>query len=107
MGAAVSDFATRTDAPDYSKRSESRSRYGKMIYLATYKKKHDSRQPEYKQRKLLFIEADEGLALDKVVTLVRRIAGGDFDASSVEIIARKDWDAASIRHPRIRIHKLH
>jgi hypothetical protein len=95
-----------TDAPDYSKRYESRSRYGKMIYLATYKTKHDSRQPEYKQRRLLFIEADEGLALDKVLTLVQRLTGGDFDDSSVEIIARKDRDAANIRHPQIRLHKL-
>lgn len=78
-----------------------------MIYLAIYRNKHDSRQPEYKQKRLLFIEADKGLTLEKVLTLVQRLAGGDFDESSVEIIAHKDCEAANIKHPRIRLHKLH
>ena len=100
------EFTKLTDAPKYSEGNESGSQYGKMIYLATYKKKHDPRQPEYKLRRLLFIEADEKLALEKVVTLVHRITGSDFDDSSVEIIARKDWHAANLRHPRIRLHRL-
>lgn len=100
------EFTKLTDTPEYSEGNESGSQYGKMIYLATYKKKHDPRQPEYKLRRLLFIEADERLALDKVVKLVHRITGGDFDDSSVEIIAHKDWHAANLRHPCIRLHSL-
>jgi hypothetical protein len=77
-----------------------------MIYLAIYKKKNNTHQPEYQKSRLLFIEADKELRLDKVVTLVQKLTGGDFDQSSVEIIGQKDWDAAKLKHPRISLHQL-
>lgn len=76
-----------------------------MIYLATYNKKTELEHLS-KSRSLLFIEAQERLALDKVVDLVKRLTQGDFEESSVEIIGEKAWDAAKLKHPRIKFHKL-
>jgi hypothetical protein len=78
-----------------------------MIYFATYSKKSDFRQPDYKQRKLLVIEAEEGLLLDRVITLVKKITTEDFDASSVEIIGHRDCAAAKINHPQVKVHRLY
>jgi hypothetical protein len=78
-----------------------------MIYFATYNKKSEFRQPDYKQRKLLVIEAEKGLALERVITLVKKITTDDFDESSVEIIGHKDYDAAKISDSRVRVHKLY
>jgi hypothetical protein len=46
------------------------------------------------------------LGLEKVVALVKGLTEGDFEESSVEIIGQKAWDAAKIKHPRIKFHKL-
>jgi hypothetical protein len=46
------------------------------------------------------------LGLDRVVTLVDALTEGNFEESSVEIIGQKAWDAARIKHPRIKFHKL-
>jgi hypothetical protein len=77
-----------------------------MIYLATFNKKSRFRQPQHKRRSLIFIEAEDRLGLEKVVALVRGLTEGDFEESSVEIIGQKAWDAAKIKHPWIKFHKL-
>ena len=76
----------------------------KMIYLATYNRKTSLPRPHSK--KLLFIEAEDRLALDKVIGLVRNLTAGDFEESSVEIIGQKAWDAAKIKHPQIKFHRV-
>ena len=77
-----------------------------MIYLATYHRKSKSRPLSQKFGSLVFIEAEDRLALDKVIALVKNLTEGDFEESSVEIIGQKAWDAAKIKHPRIKFHKL-
>jgi hypothetical protein len=85
-------------------KKESRPR--KMIYLATYHRKSEFRPPSHKSRSLIFIEAEDKLALDRVIALVKNLTQGDFEESSVEIIGQKAWDTAKIKHPRIKFHKL-
>lgn len=77
-----------------------------MIYLATYHKKSEFRPLCHKSRRLIFIEAEDRLALDKVIALVRNLTEGNFEESSVEIIGQKAWDAAKIKHPRIKFYRL-
>jgi hypothetical protein len=77
-----------------------------MIYLATYNGKSEIQHPRRTSKSLLFIEAEDRLALDKVIALVKKLTAGDFEESSVEIIGQKAWDAAKIKHPRIKFHKL-
>jgi hypothetical protein len=77
-----------------------------MIYLATYSRKSEIQHLRSKSKSLLFIEAGDRLALDKVIALVKKLTEGDFEESSVEIIGEKPWDAAKIKHPRIKFHKL-
>lgn len=76
-----------------------------MIYLATYNRKSEIQHLRSKSKSLLFIDAGESLALEKVIALVKKITEGDFEESSVEIIGEKAWDAAKIKHPRIKFHK--
>jgi hypothetical protein len=83
-----------------------RTKRRKMIYLATYHRKNEIPQTYYKSSSLLFIEAEDRLALHKVVALVEKLTEGDFEESSVEIIGQKDWNAAEIKHPRIKFHKV-
>jgi hypothetical protein len=78
----------------------------KMIYLATYNRKSEIQQSRRKFKSLIFIEADDKLAREGVVALIKRLTEGDFEESSVEIIGQKAWDAAKIRHPRIKFYKL-
>jgi hypothetical protein len=77
-----------------------------MIYLATYSRTRKFQQWQHKTRHLIFIEAGDRLGLDRVVALIGALTEGNFEASSVEIIGQKAWDAAQIRHPRIKFHKL-
>jgi hypothetical protein len=77
-----------------------------MIYLATFSRKSKIPQLHRKSKGLLFIEAEGTLATDKVMALVKKLTAGDFEESSVEIIGEKAWDAASIKHPRIKFHRL-
>ena len=77
-----------------------------MIYLATYNRKIEIAQSERNARHLIFIEAGDRLGLDQVVALVGTLTEGNFEKSSVEIIGQKAWDAAKIKHPRIKFHKL-
>ena len=57
-----------------------------MIYLASFSRKSKIPQLHRKSKGLLFIEAEDRLALDKVIALVKKLTAGDFDESSVEII---------------------
>jgi hypothetical protein len=77
-----------------------------MIYLATYNRKSEIQQCQRKTKHLIFIEAGDRLRLDRVVALVGTLTEGNFEESSVEIIGQKAWDAAQIKHPRIKFHKL-
>lgn len=77
-----------------------------MIYLATYNRKREIQQCRRETRHLIFIEAGDRLGLDQVVALVGTLTEGNFEESSVEIIGQKAWDAARIKHPRIKFHKL-
>ncbi|HEX2261119.1 MAG TPA: hypothetical protein VHJ56_05760 [Candidatus Binatia bacterium] len=77
-----------------------------MIYLATYNRKIEIAQPQRNARQLIFIEAGDRLGLDQVVALVGTLTEGNFEKSSVEIIGQKAWDAAKIKHPRIKFYKL-
>jgi hypothetical protein len=78
----------------------------KMIYLATYSRKSETEQCQRKTKHLIFIEASDRLGLDRVVALVGTLTAGNFEASSVEIIGQKAWDAARIKHPGIQFYKL-
>mgnify|MGYP003577205414 FL=1 len=77
-----------------------------MIYLATYNRRSETHRVSSKCKDLLFIDAGERLALEKVIALVRKLTKGDFEESSVEIIGQKAWDATKIRHPKIKFHKI-
>jgi hypothetical protein len=77
-----------------------------MIYLATYNRKIGIAQSQRNARQLIFIEAGDRLGLDQVVALIGTLTEGNFEESSVEIIGQKAWDAAKIKHPRIKCHKL-
>jgi hypothetical protein len=77
-----------------------------MIYLATYNRKSEIQQSQRNTKHLIFIEAGDRLGLDRVVALVGALTEGNFEESSVEIIGQKAWDAARIKHPRIKFHKL-
>jgi hypothetical protein len=77
-----------------------------MIYLATYNRRSKIQPTRHNLRSLIFIEAGDRLAVDRVVALVQKLTEGDFEEASVEIIGQKAWDAAKIKHPRIMFHKL-
>jgi hypothetical protein len=77
-----------------------------MIYLATYNQKGEMQGCQSNTKHLIFIEAGDRLGLDRVVALICTLTAGNFEASSVEIIGQKAWDAAQIKHPRIKFHKL-
>ena len=77
-----------------------------MIYLATYNQKGQMQRCQPNTKHLIFIEAGDRLGLDRVVALIGTLTAGNFEASSVEIIGQKAWDASQIKHPRIKFHKL-
>ena len=77
-----------------------------MIYLATFSRKSKIPHLHRKSKGLLFIEAEDRLALDKVIALVKKLTAGDFEESSVEIIGEKAWDPANIKHPKIKFYRL-
>jgi len=101
-GATVVLFST----PERFNKHKKESQHTKMIYLATFSRKSKIQQLHRKSKGLLFIEAEDRLALDKVIALVKKLTAGDFEESSVEIIGEKAWNAASIKHPRIKFHRL-
>ena len=77
-----------------------------MIYLVTYKKKAEALQLDSRLKRLIFIEAKDGLTLDKVIALIKKLTEDAVEDSSVQIIGQKNWDPAKINTPGIRFHKL-
>jgi hypothetical protein len=77
-----------------------------MIYLVNYNKKSQIQHSDRKPKSLIFIDAGGCLVLDKVIALLRELTVNDLEESSVEIIGRKNWDAAKINTPGIRFHRL-
>jgi hypothetical protein len=77
-----------------------------MIYLVTYKKKTEILQLDCRLKRLMFIEAKDGLTLEKAIALLKNLTEDEVEDSSVQIIGQKDWDPAKINTPGIRFHKL-
>jgi hypothetical protein len=77
-----------------------------MIYLVTYKKKPEILHLDCRLKRLIFIEANQGLTLDKVIAVVKQLTEDQVEDSSIQIIGQKDWDPARINTPGIRFHKL-
>lgn len=78
-----------------------------MIYLATYTTKQRLVQlPERRSKRLIFIESEDHLALDKVIALVKKLTEDDLEESSVEIIGQKLYDPKKIRNSPIKFHKI-
>lgn len=74
-----------------------------MIYLVTY---DENRYHSRNAKRLILVESNLGLELERVTRLVKLLTDGNFAASSVDIAGQKDWDATRIRHPAIRLYKL-
>ena len=74
-----------------------------MIYIVTY---YETRYYSPKAKRLILVESNLGLELERVTGLVRMLTDGNFAAASVEITGQKDWDARRVRHPAIRSYKL-
>jgi hypothetical protein len=74
-----------------------------MIYLVTYNEnRFNNRNP----KRLILVESDTLLEVERVTSLVKMLTDGNFTATSVEIAGQKDCEAARIKHPAIRIYKL-
>jgi hypothetical protein len=76
-----------------------------VIYLVTYYKNSVALQAHRPPKSLIFIESRD-LKLEKVIALLKELTADDLDESSVEIIANKDWDPATINSPGVRFYKL-
>jgi hypothetical protein len=74
-----------------------------MIYLVTY---DENRYHSRNAKRLILVESNLGLELERVTRLVKLLTDDNFTASSVDIAGQKDWDATRIRHPAIRLYKL-
>ena len=73
-----------------------------MIYLVTY----DETRYYRNAKRLILVESNVGLELQRVTRLVKMLTDGNFNAASVDIAGQKDWDATRVRHPAIRFYKL-
>jgi len=78
-----------------------------MIYLATYNhKKRRMPQPDPMSKRLIFIEAEDRLALDKVIALIKKLTEGDLEESSVEIIGQRGYDPKTISNPLVTFYRV-
>ena len=78
-----------------------------MIFLVTYKEAGKLPPPPRSTlKRLLFIESTDNLEMDKVVRLLRNITAGELEESSIELVGKRDWDPAQLKHPAVRLHKL-
>jgi len=75
----------------------------KMIYIVTY---DETRYHSQNAKRLILVESNLGLGVERVTGLVRMLTDGNFEAASVEIAGQRDWDARRVRHPAIRSYKL-
>jgi hypothetical protein len=74
-----------------------------MIYLVTY---DETRYHNRNARRLILVESNLGLELERVTRLVKMLTEGHFTPASVEIAGQKDLDTKRLRHPGIRFYKL-
>jgi hypothetical protein len=74
-----------------------------MIYIVTY---HETRYHSQMAKRLILVESNPGLELERVTRLVKILTDGNFAAASVEIAGQRDLDTKHARHPAIRFYKL-
>ena len=78
-----------------------------MIFVVTYKETGELPPPPRSTlKRMIFIEASDDLEMMKVASLVRDIAAGQLEESSIEIVAKRDWKPAQLAHPAVRLHKI-
>lgn len=75
----------------------------KMIYIVTY---DEMRYHSRNAKRLILVESNPGLELERVTRLVKMLTDGNFAAASVEIAGQRDWDTKPVRHPAIRTYRL-
>jgi len=74
-----------------------------MVYLVTY---DENQYHNRNAKRLILVESNSGLEIERVTSLVKMLTDGKFTAASVEIAGQTNWDATRIRHPAIRLYKL-
>ena len=74
-----------------------------MIYIVTY---DELRYHGSNAKRLILVESNVALELQRVTRLVKMLTDGKFAAASVEIAGQKDWDTKHVRHPAIRTYQL-
>lgn len=74
-----------------------------MIYIVTY---DELRYQSSNAKRLILVESNLALELQRVTRLVRMLTDGKFAAASVEIAGQIDWDTKHVRHPAIRTYQL-
>ena len=74
-----------------------------MIYIVTY---DETRYHSQNAKRLILVESNLGLELERVTRLVGMLTDGNFAAATVEIAGQRDWDTKRVRHPTIRLYKL-
>jgi len=74
-----------------------------MIYIVTY---HETRYHSQMAKRLILVESNLALELERVTRLVKMLTDGKFAAASVEIAGQRNWDTKYVRHPAIRTYRL-
>lgn len=74
-----------------------------MIYIVTY---DETRYHSSNAKRLILVESNLALELERVTRLVKMLTDGKFAAASVEIAGQRDWDTKYVRHPAIRTYRL-
>ena len=78
-----------------------------MIYLATYNNmRRRVLDPEHKRKRIIFIETEDRLAIEKVVMLINNLTKGDLEESSVQIIGQRAYDSKTINNPLLTFYRL-
>ena len=74
-----------------------------MIYIVTY---DETRSHSSNAKRLILVESNVALELERVTRLVKMLTDGKFAAASVEIAGHRDSDTKYVRHPAIRTYQL-
>lgn len=74
-----------------------------MIYIVTY---DETRYHNPNAKRLILVESNLVLELERATRLVKMLTDGNFAAASVEIAGHRDWDTRHVRHPAIRTYQL-
>ena len=78
-----------------------------MIFVVTYKEAGElPPPPRTTLQRMIFIDASDDLEMMKISSFVRGIAAGQLEESSIEIVAKRDWDPEQLQHPALRLHKI-